>query len=95
MRGLILDVGGTYWGAIDQSRGHIATFVRFCGSLVGEDTPVNIFDVLHYSVGGDDARVKSGGAGERNGREEERGEVGELHICCVKEVRWTLVCVIA
>ena len=56
---------------------------------------MNIFDVLHYSVGGDDARVKSGGAGERNGREEERGEVGELHICCVKEVRWTLVCVIA
>ena len=88
MRGLILDVGGTYWGAFDQSRGHIATFVRFCGSFVGEDTPVNIFDVLHYSVGGDDARVDSCSTGKCYGREEERGEIGELHVGCVKEGRY-------
>jgi hypothetical protein len=88
MRGLILDVGGTYWGAFDQSRGHIATFIRFCGSLVGEDTRMDVLNILHNRVGGDDARMDSCSTGKGYGREEERSEIGELHVGCVKEGRY-------
>jgi hypothetical protein len=62
----------TYWCALNQSGGHIAAFVCFGGGLVGENTPMNAFDILHNGVGGDESR-KCGRAGECDGREEEGG----------------------
>jgi hypothetical protein len=74
----------TYWCSLDECSSHIAAFVRFGGGLVGEHSFVDSFNVADNGVGGDEAG-EGGGAGERDGREEQGGEVGDLHIGCRKE----------
>jgi len=76
----VSDEGKSYWGALDERGGHIAAFVRFRGGLVCEHSSMNIVDVTDDSVGGDNARVDGRSARERDGREEEGGEVGDLHV---------------
>ena len=75
----IFDVENTHWCTLDQCGSDIAAFIRFGGGLVCEHTSVNILDVLHDGVGGDEAG-EGGGPRERDGREEQGGEVGDLHV---------------